>query len=544
MICTGVTKMKIISIEIKNYRSIKEAKITNLNDFNIFVGQNNHGKTNIFEAIEWFFSGTRKNEQLDSLRYNLDKNNVIEVVLELDGLQEGLTRMKNSKNASTLKKISGDSIKIRRTSNNEAKKREVFNNESKSWEDSGTGFDKALDDLLPRFEYIDTHKSFEEVSAYKKTSPIGILLSAFLANIIETDAKYIQFQNLFNEVFNEDAEHSGIRKEIQNLGIQIKENLVRQFPDTQEVNANIGMPAIEDLFKSFNIEVNDGVTTRVCDKGDGMQRAVMLAIMELYANYRKGQSGNGKNNLFFIDEAELHLHPSAQRRLKEVLLEIAKNQDQVFINTHSSVLIADDEEHQTIYQVFKEQKETKIRPVEPIEKPNVIFELLGGSPADLLLPFNFLIVEGRSETIFLNLVIRRFYSTEIPLQMVESKGDITKGGHTFFAISEMFKPLSKSIYRKRAVLVFDKCKQNALDSFLKDYSLELNQQVFCLPVGSIEEYYPSPWKRNPQGMSGEEKLKLAKEVGEKISQQEFETEMKIFFDALTSCWQKAFPREG
>ena len=176
MICTGVTKMKIISIEVKNYRSIKEAKITNLNDFNIFVGQNNHGKTNIFEAIEWFFYGTRKNEQLDSLRYNLDKNNVIEVVLELDGLQEGLTRMKNSKNASTLKKISGDSIKIRRTSNNEAKKREVFNNESKSWEDSGTGFDKALDDLLPRFEYIDTHKSFEEVSAYKKTSPIGMLM--------------------------------------------------------------------------------------------------------------------------------------------------------------------------------------------------------------------------------------------------------------------------------------------------------------------------------------------------------------------------------
>ena len=163
--------MKIISIEIKNYRSIKEAKITNLNDFNIFVGQNNHGKTNIFEAIEWFFSGTRKNEQLDSLRYNLDKNNVIEVVLELDGLQEGITRMKNSKNASTLKKISGDSIKIRRTSNNEAKKREVFINESESWEDSGTGFDKALDDLLPRLNILILTNPLKKYLCIKRQVP-------------------------------------------------------------------------------------------------------------------------------------------------------------------------------------------------------------------------------------------------------------------------------------------------------------------------------------------------------------------------------------
>jgi putative ATP-dependent endonuclease of the OLD family len=37
--------MKIKSIYIKNFRSIEEQSIE-LDKFNLFVGQNNHGKTN------------------------------------------------------------------------------------------------------------------------------------------------------------------------------------------------------------------------------------------------------------------------------------------------------------------------------------------------------------------------------------------------------------------------------------------------------------------------------------------------------------------
>ena len=43
--------MRIKNIQIRNFRSIKHAEIESA-DFNVFVGQNNHGKTNIFEAIE------------------------------------------------------------------------------------------------------------------------------------------------------------------------------------------------------------------------------------------------------------------------------------------------------------------------------------------------------------------------------------------------------------------------------------------------------------------------------------------------------------
>ena len=50
--------MKILQITIINFRSIEKAEIK-ANEFNVFVGQNNHGKTNIFEAVEWFYTGTK-----------------------------------------------------------------------------------------------------------------------------------------------------------------------------------------------------------------------------------------------------------------------------------------------------------------------------------------------------------------------------------------------------------------------------------------------------------------------------------------------------
>ncbi|WP_199721309.1 AAA family ATPase [Neisseria weixii] len=55
--------MKIKTIEIKNWRSIKELKIT-AQDLMIVIGQNNHGKSNLLSAILFFF-GEIKHQELD-----------------------------------------------------------------------------------------------------------------------------------------------------------------------------------------------------------------------------------------------------------------------------------------------------------------------------------------------------------------------------------------------------------------------------------------------------------------------------------------------
>lgn len=54
--------MKITEIKIDNFRSIKQTEFTTT-DFNIFVGQNNCGKTIFFEAVEFFLTELVKSRE-------------------------------------------------------------------------------------------------------------------------------------------------------------------------------------------------------------------------------------------------------------------------------------------------------------------------------------------------------------------------------------------------------------------------------------------------------------------------------------------------
>ena len=70
--------MKIINIKINNFRSIEKIDI-GLDDFDIFVGQNNHGKTNIFEAINWFYSPKGNLEEIKRKGAGKDESVEVEV---------------------------------------------------------------------------------------------------------------------------------------------------------------------------------------------------------------------------------------------------------------------------------------------------------------------------------------------------------------------------------------------------------------------------------------------------------------------------------
>jgi putative ATP-dependent endonuclease of the OLD family len=72
--------------------------------FNAFVGQNNHGKTNIFEALNWFY--TNKGE-VNQLRFLRKGDGDVSVEVEFAGVQEALASMKNEKNRASIQKVIG-----------------------------------------------------------------------------------------------------------------------------------------------------------------------------------------------------------------------------------------------------------------------------------------------------------------------------------------------------------------------------------------------------------------------------------------------------
>lgn len=550
--------MKIKRIKIENFRSIEAAEFST-SDFNIFVGQNNCGKTNFFEAIEFFFNGLGRGANINELKFRRDSEREILVEIEFEGALDGAAKMQHAANKSKIENAlnGSDSVILRRLSST-VNKRKMFigGNEVQP----GTGFDAALNDFLPKFEYISTKQYYDAVAKYSKTTPIGVMLSGVLNVILQGNQQYQEFQDKFSELFEDDG--SEIKKQFEAIGNKVKIHLEKQFPDTTKVKFEVTAPAFDDLLKSFSTSIDDGIETSAEEKGDGMQRALMLAIIQAYADFRKQGDDTGKSFLFFIDEAELHLHPTAQRNLKNVLHTLSQDTDQVFINTHSSVFVADNYPNQSILKVEKSEGNTDIKVTTDLEKPYIVFELLGGSPSDLLLPRNFLIVEGESEFELLTRVINRFYSDKPVVQIIKANGDIEQAKRTINAIEKVFIPLNTSIYANKLVILLD-CPSDqtvaGVNNFKANNShLSENGQIHILAHRDIEQSYPDQecniyinWRKtqeqldevNPAGrkiITGTKKKQLAKHVGNNITREQFEADLSICHDALKKCWELAF----
>lgn len=533
--------MKLKQITIRNFRSIENI-IVSPSELNIFVGQNNHGKTNFFEAIEWFYKGVGDLSAICFLHDLEHKSVEVDVVFE--NAQEGIDRMLNEKKKETLQKFLGekDTIRIRRNSS-QPKKRSLYNEEKNVWKENPVGFDNALNDLLPTLEYIRTEDTLKDVSSYKRGTPISQMLSGVMSAILSENKQYQKFQEEFDALFTD--KNSEISKQLINLSKKVKGHLQKQFPDCTEVSFAIGQPSFDDLLKNFDTEVNDGVMTRAEEKGDGMQRALMLAILQTYCEFRREKKESAKDFIFLIDEGELHLHPSAQRKLKLALSEISQNGDQVLINTHSPVLIAEHEQHQKLFKVEKANKITDIVEVEDTDKKYVVYDMLGGQPIDLLLPSNFIVVEGRSDYEFIKIIISRFYPEYKYIQTLFAGGDIQRQESTLIALHDTYKTLyTNTVYKDTVIVLCDKPstikKQNLYNRFVSEYGFVEDDKLYTLPETDIEMVYPAPYKKEKSELGNDfKKVDYAREVATEITKEDFENSMPKVANALLKAFEKS-----
>ena len=530
--------MKISGITVKNFKSLRDVTIDS-GSFNVFVGQNNHGKTNLFEAIEWFYSGRG---DLSDIRHVGAGDSDVEVEVMFSGVKDGIERITNEENRTKLRNILGDADTMRvKRSSATSKDRFLFNPTTEQWKKQPTGADSAFNNCIPRFEFVEATKNLKDVSAYKKNTPIEQMLGAVIAEIIAKDPAYEAFHQAFSAFFQ--APDSGVRRTLNDLSLKVQGHLAQQFPDCAKVAFKIVEPSIEEFLKNYETRVDDGVDTKAESKGDGMQRALMLAIIKTHADFRRADA-LGREFIFFLDEAELHLHPTAQRQLKQALLELTASVDQVFITTHSPVMIADDHSKQRIFRVEKVEKDTEVHSVSGTAKYDVVYNLLGGSPGDLLLPANFLIVEGESEKDFLDRLIQRFYSGCPPIQVLSARGDHDRIGSNMEALNLVFQPLyGNPVYRDKLIVLCDGPSEAKAESFrvfkARNPRLIKNGQFIELSVQQVESYYPDPWRTDAK-LQSHQKRNLAKKVAKEIQQDQFERDMPLVFQALRSCWENAY----
>lgn len=342
--------MYIKELAISNFKSFNAPASTiafNVPDgqtlgsgLNILVGENNTGKSTVFEAVDFVRNSTKKS--IEAIRNTNNPNSDVyveitftgEIEQTIDGFSQENKKavfrsyIYQNQNQENLFKICRDSSDI--------SKLKLWNNNTGQFANE-TGIDAPLKKLFEtNFIWADTNPS-DEV-AFGATTICGNLLKE-IANGFTQTADYVSYQAAFNQTFNDP--NSGLRGQLQVIEQRVQQIFNQHF-GSASISFHFDELKIDSFFKNTTIVVDDGVKTSMQEKGNGMQRAVALALIQVYAEELIRHPENAaleKPFYLFIDEPEICQHPKAQEKLLNALLEISKTK-QVFVTTHSPYFLS------------------------------------------------------------------------------------------------------------------------------------------------------------------------------------------------------------
>lgn len=343
--------MFIHSLQLKSFKGFSAETTTIIfnkpngdlgSGLNIFIGENNCGKSTVLEAIDFLRNKSKKSESLLKFKNELGEQPFeAEVEVEFSGnIEEVILNFSQPHRVNVFKsriytsEDGHEKIKIKRTTQN-AKIIELWDHENNIFNNE-TGLDSPLQKLFEtNFIWADTNPHDE--TAFGITTICGYFLSEIVKNHKETK-EYLEFTDNFHSIFNSDT--SSLRKELATVENKIKEVFESQF-GSAKIAFEFEELKIESFFKNMRVMVDDGIKVPMGEKGNGMQRSVALALIQVYAEIVAYDTSQEKSKPFylFIDEPEICLHPKGQNRLLNALLKISKHQ-QVFVSTHSPYFLS------------------------------------------------------------------------------------------------------------------------------------------------------------------------------------------------------------
>ena len=300
---------------------------------NIFIGENNSGKSSIFEAVDFLRNGIKG--EIDRIRSKRENNTQPEhacIELTFCGDIENSVNyfVQSNKQTAFINSITSNNELRARRSTVDCKQLDLWNENSQGYSNP-SGIDAPFKKLFEtNFIWADTNPSDE--AAFGSTTLCGLLLKE-IAQAHITTSEYRDFQDSFNSVFNNP--NSELRQKIAVVEQKVQHIFTEQFGQAH-IHFRFDELKIDSFFKSASIFIDDGVDIPMSEKGNGMQRSVALALLQVYAEELAHDEEQGQTKPFylFIDEPEICLHPKGQTKLFEALLEISKTK-QVFLTTHS-----------------------------------------------------------------------------------------------------------------------------------------------------------------------------------------------------------------
>jgi len=295
---------------------------------NTLVGENNSGKSTLFEAVQFFREGPPRGKSPDDLKNKwANPDDPIDVDVVFGGpIESTITdfAQKNKQEVLTNYIYGGNGKRNLRISRSSVDHKELrlWNEVDQSFKNE-TGIAAPIQRLF-EFNFVWADTNPQDETKFGSTTICGKLLSEIARTFADTQ-EFRDFQHTFSETFN--SEGSGLRVRLKEIEQRTQEVFESQFGKAR-ITFHFDELKTDGFFKNVHIKVDDGLDLYLDEKGTGMQRSVALALIQVYAeNLAKHPTADTTKPFFlFIDEPETCLHPQGQLHLLKALMEISKTQ--------------------------------------------------------------------------------------------------------------------------------------------------------------------------------------------------------------------------
>ena len=323
-------------LHVKNLGPIKD-DVVQLDPFTYFVGRNNSGKSHYIRAIELLLA--TKNPTGDEVfKLQNDKTQDILIEGEFEGVDHFAALLAKSKHKEVIEKsIQKGVLRVARILTSSAESESAFGvYDVKGELENPSGFAGNLLKVLPDpISIVATADTADELISKGNTAIMKLkkeVLSGFLEEL-KTKTK-----DAFAAVNDFLHSQEGGKRSADLIAFEnsLKEELTGEFSDIVP-SVEFDLPDEDVVAQKMKLFLDDGHRSEVEQKGHGLQRATLLALLRLLA--RQGERYRERPApMFLVGELETFLHPYAQRQLAYALNLLA-DRYQIITTTHSPFII-------------------------------------------------------------------------------------------------------------------------------------------------------------------------------------------------------------
>ena len=407
--------MKITDLCIRNFKSIHDMHLKQIENALILVGQNNTGKTTVLDAVravggeyeicpEDFWEDGSNIEITVSLSFTEEDLNLLR--------RKGVVGQYRRKEAwlqdfcKKLPSFSGDTLTFTMSANRDGRIR---------YQDGVHKHNPYIQEVFPKIYHVDTERRLErlqqdlfllqedETLQRMRTgccmfnqarrcchcfNCIGLIeqkqprdLDVFETSKL-LDYKLYQLNlDAFAKKVNESFQKNGGREDI-------IYTMNRDVEKILQVTTEIRLPA-------------QSLTRPISRMGKGMRSIYLFSLLEAYTEVEESLP-----SIIMIEDPEIFLHPRLQKVAGKILYRLSRK-TQVIFTTHSPNLLPNFNSRQIRQVVLREDGSSDIRQRTDI---SAILDDLGYTAGDLMNVNFVFIVEGKQDKSRLPILLRKYYS--------------------------------------------------------------------------------------------------------------------------------------